>query len=91
MREKVTLAYATPSDSTSPTKPPPLPLSKIRRSEHSRVQEAVKAIALCHNVTPVWEPCDETQSEADQHYNIERQPQSRAYQASSPDEVCLYV
>jgi len=89
VREKVMQAYATPADSTSPTKPVSQPLSKIRRSEHSRVQEAVKAVALCHNVTPVWEPTDETQSEADQHYNIERETHSRVYQASSPDEVAL--
>jgi phospholipid-translocating ATPase len=29
--------------------------SKVRRSEVTRVQEAVKAVALCHNVTPVYE------------------------------------
>lgn len=28
---------------------------KVRRSEITRVQEAVKAVALCHNVTPVYE------------------------------------
>lgn len=28
---------------------------KVRRSEVTRVQEAVKAVALCHNVTPVYE------------------------------------
>jgi len=89
VREKVAQAYATPADTTSPTKPA-APVSKIRRSEHTRVHEAVKAVALCHNVTPVWEPSatDETQSEADQHYNIEP-PSGRVYQASSPDEVAL--
>lgn len=68
--------------------------NKIRRSDHSRVHEAVKAVALCHNVTPVYESSGssdgaqspvELQSEADQHYfnsNV-------LYQASSPDEVAL--
>lgn len=28
---------------------------KIRRSEQTRLHDAVKAIALCHNVTPVIE------------------------------------
>lgn len=29
--------------------------SKLRRSEKTRLHEAVKAIALCHNVTPAFE------------------------------------
>uniref|UniRef100_A0A8C2PDE6 Phospholipid-transporting ATPase n=1 Tax=Capra hircus TaxID=9925 RepID=A0A8C2PDE6_CAPHI len=31
------------------------PTTKVRRTMSSRVHEAVKAIALCHNVTPVYE------------------------------------
>ena len=31
------------------------PTSKVRRTVVTRVHEAVKAIALCHNVTPVYE------------------------------------
>ncbi len=31
------------------------PTSKVRRTVVTRVFEAVKAIALCHNVTPVYE------------------------------------
>ncbi|XP_063217955.1 probable phospholipid-transporting ATPase IIB isoform X2 [Bacillus rossius redtenbacheri] len=79
--------------------PPPdaqSPAHKLRRSEVTRVQEAVKAVALCHNVTPVWEQREEagrpqspvsveSQTEADQHYL----GQSCVYQASSPDEVAL--
>lgn len=60
------------------------------------LQEAVTAIALCHNVTPVYEsdfddpgsPM-ESQSEADQQFwgrNKEVQ-----YQASSPDEVSYFI
>lgn len=33
--------------------------SKLRRSEHSRLHEAVKAIALCHNVTPAYDTTDQ--------------------------------
>lgn len=50
----------------------------------SRVHEAVKAIALCHNVTPVYESNGVTdQAEAERHY----EDSCRVYQASSPDEV----
>lgn len=53
----------------------------------SRVHEAVKAIALCHNVTPVYEArgaATETEfAEADQDFSDD----NRTYQASSPDEV----
>ncbi|KAM5136205.1 putative phospholipid-transporting ATPase IIB isoform 5-T5 [Callospermophilus lateralis] len=60
---------------------------KVRKSVSSRVHEAVKAIALCHNVTPVYESqagvTGETESaEADQDFSDE----NRTYQASSPDE-----
>ncbi|CAG14627.1 unnamed protein product, partial [Tetraodon nigroviridis] len=61
---------------------------KVRKTVSSRIQEAVKAIALCHNVTPVYElhtsGNGETEStEADQEFRDE----NRTYQASSPDEV----
>ncbi|CAG5956433.1 unnamed protein product [Menidia menidia] len=60
---------------------------KVRKSVSSRIHEAVKAIALCHNVTPVYEPhAGEAESaEADQDFSDE----NRTYQASSPDEVAL--
>ncbi|GBM70525.1 putative phospholipid-transporting ATPase IIB [Araneus ventricosus] len=90
-------SYApTPSGSSSagatPTK---MPLPKMRRTVVTRVQEAVRALALCHNVTPVYEEtesvCIDTseaggncETEADQQSN-----QSFVYQASSPDEVAL--
>uniref|UniRef100_A0A8C3L0M0 Phospholipid-transporting ATPase n=1 Tax=Chrysolophus pictus TaxID=9089 RepID=A0A8C3L0M0_CHRPC len=63
---------------------------KVRKSVSSRIHEAVKAIALCHNVTPVYESragvSGETEyAEVDQDFSDE----NRAYQASSPDEVAL--
>ncbi|XP_013389080.1 probable phospholipid-transporting ATPase IIB [Lingula anatina] len=61
-------------------------LPKVRRTVVTRVYEAVKALALCHNVTPVYEETDtENQdTEADQ-----QSTQKAVYQASSPDEVAL--
>lgn len=32
--------------------------SKFRRSEPTRIKDAVQALALCHNVTPVYESLD---------------------------------
>lgn len=63
---------------------------KVRKSVSSRVHEAVTAIALCHNVTPVYESrastTGETEyAEVDQDFSDE----NRTYQASSPDEVSL--
>ncbi|XP_033034380.1 probable phospholipid-transporting ATPase IIB isoform X6 [Trachypithecus francoisi] len=63
---------------------------KVRKSVSSRIHEAVKAIVLCHNVTPVYESragvAGETEfAEADQDFSDE----NRTYQASSPDEVAL--
>ncbi|XP_057660555.1 probable phospholipid-transporting ATPase IIB isoform X1 [Diorhabda carinulata] len=69
---------------------------KFRRSENIRIREAVQALALCHNVTPM---CDTTEkkdtdsgsfgseTEADHHLQIS--DQEVTYQASSPDEVAL--
>ncbi|MEQ2160660.1 ATP synthase subunit 9, partial [Goodea atripinnis] len=72
------------SQKTQPSGP------KVRKSVSSRIHEAVKAIALCHNVTPVYESHaavnGETESaEADQDFSDD----NRTYQASSPDEVAL--
>nr|XP_055158858.1 probable phospholipid-transporting ATPase IIB isoform X3 [Nyctereutes procyonoides]XP_055188993.1 probable phospholipid-transporting ATPase IIB isoform X3 [Nyctereutes procyonoides] len=63
---------------------------KVRKSVSSRVHEAVKAIALCHNVTPVYEPRagmtgEAEYTEADQDFS----DGNRTYQAASPDEVAL--
>ena len=69
---------ATPSRGSGP----------VRRNVITRVFEAVRAIALCHNVTPVYEDSDvgSDQTEADQQIQ-----QTVVYQASSPDEVILYI
>lgn len=58
---------------------------RVRRNMATRVQEAVRAVALCHNVTPVYEGAttDDEQTEAEL---FQGQP---TYQASSPDEVAL--
>uniref|UniRef100_A0A4X2LKQ9 Phospholipid-transporting ATPase n=1 Tax=Vombatus ursinus TaxID=29139 RepID=A0A4X2LKQ9_VOMUR len=69
-----------------PTLKGPTLTTKVRKTMSSRVHEAVKAIALCHNVTPVYESNGVTdQAEAEKHY----EDSCRVYQASSPDEVAL--
>lgn len=67
-----------------PAQKGPAITTKVRRTMSSRVHEAVKAIALCHNVTPVYESNGVTdQAEAEKQY----EDSCRVYQASSPDEV----
>jgi len=64
-------------------------VAKVRRSIVTRVYEAVKALALCHNVTPVCESAlgsDGEQSDTEADQSIQ---QKVTYQASSPDEVVL--
>lgn len=68
--------------------------SKFRRSENTRIKDAVQALALCHNVTPVYENnenCETgsitSETEADQH--LQASVSAVTYQASSPDEVAL--
>lgn len=74
------------NSSTTPSSKSTLSAPKVRKSVHSRIHEAVKAIALCHNVTPVYEARGETEyAEADQDFSDE----NRTYQASSPDEVSI--
>ncbi|XP_019496467.1 PREDICTED: probable phospholipid-transporting ATPase IIA [Hipposideros armiger] len=69
-----------------PAQKGPAITTKVRRTMSSRVHEAVKAIALCHNVTPVYESNGVTdQAEAEKQY----EDSCRVYQASSPDEVAL--
>lgn len=73
---------------------------KMRRTIITRVQEAVKALALCHNVTPVYENSSvtvesesrENEQELKEDFDTEADQQikqSFVYQASSPDEVSL--
>ncbi|XP_067564565.1 probable phospholipid-transporting ATPase IIA isoform X2 [Pseudorca crassidens] len=69
-----------------PAQKGPALTTKVRRTMGTRVHEAVKAIALCHNVTPVYESSGVTdQAEAEKQY----EDSCRVYQASSPDEVAL--
>nr|KAG5712977.1 hypothetical protein BaRGS_021771 [Batillaria attramentaria] len=78
LHQTTSAASATPTRASGP----------VRRTGVTRVFEAVRAIALCHNVTPVYEEGlngDIAQApEADQHIQ-----QTVSYQASSPDEVAL--
>ncbi|XP_077542418.1 putative phospholipid-transporting ATPase IIA isoform X3 [Haemaphysalis longicornis] len=73
---------------------PPVPTNgasqgaRVRRSMAAKVQEAVRAVALCHNVTPVYEGEDDTPGADDQALAAMQQRQP-TYQASSPDEVAL--
>ncbi|CAB3373244.1 Hypothetical predicted protein [Cloeon dipterum] len=62
---------------------------KARRSELSRVLEAVKALALCHNVTPTYESNDRSENGSDEVEADQHTSQEVVYQASSPDEVAL--
>ncbi len=78
--------------------------SKVRKTAVTRISEAVKALALCHNVTPVYDnpelnrsgssSIDEEAAEADQatvamHASAPGVSMQVTYQASSPDEVAL--
>ncbi|XP_063590480.1 probable phospholipid-transporting ATPase IIB [Penaeus indicus] len=60
--------------------------TRMRRTVVTRVGEAVKALALCHNVTPVYEDGAGQPPEESQNGD---QPHTVLYQASSPDEVAL--
>ena len=59
----------------------------VRKSALIKCGEAVKALSLCHNVTPVYDSNDMEATEADQDFMLSGRPIS--YQASSPDEVAL--
>lgn len=54
----------------------------VKHSLSYKVQQAVEAIALCHNVTPLY---DDDATEADQQRNSVQG--NISYQAASPDEV----
>ena len=63
----------------------------------TRVHEAVKALALCHNVTPVRKRDEETEESSsptnqvgitvDDEGDVGKASDDFTYQASSPDEV----
>ena len=54
----------------------------------TRVFEAVRALALCHNVTPVYEDTDMQIDSPEADRDMEAKV---VYQASSPDEVGLRI
>ncbi|CAG7663738.1 unnamed protein product [Allacma fusca] len=58
-------------------------VTHMRIDENIRVKEAIKALGVCHNVTPV---CDENEDDQEMAYGIDRE---FTYQASSPDEIAL--
>ena len=55
----------------------------------TRVQEAVKALSLCHNVTPVTEETESNPNVVNGDIEMAEQGENAKvnYQASSPDEV----
>nr|XP_006814167.1 PREDICTED: probable phospholipid-transporting ATPase IIB-like [Saccoglossus kowalevskii] len=63
--------------------------SALRRTVVTRVHAAVKALALCHNVTPVYENDNENGEETETVEADKDQEAKVTYQASSPDEVAL--
>lgn len=86
----------------SPMKPTTVfSASRMRRPEGWRVWEAVKALALCHNVTPVYDNdnnkgatsngSDSKRGSPTKSIQIDDTIKDEAvtYQASSPDEIAL--
>ena len=66
--------------------------SKIRRTVVTRVHEAVKALAICHNVTPVIDEETPIPNTVNGHIELADTAGSGkgiVYQAASPDEVAL--
>lgn len=73
---------------------PQRPGLKMRRPEGWRVWESVKALALCHNVTPVYEATiSNNKGDSKKNSPAKQTPQppldDPTYQASSPDEIAL--
>ena len=60
-----------------------------RRGQGDRVVEAVLALALCHNVTPVYEDDENGEEEGSLPESDQAVGEKVTYQASSPDEVAL--
>ncbi|XP_046738468.1 probable phospholipid-transporting ATPase IIB isoform X1 [Diprion similis] len=98
--------YSTPSSENSPIRVSTMSYGgKVRRSESTRIYEAVHALALCHNVTPVYDDSTVTnnldtvsvetgdtgsiQSQTEADQHYYPTEQKPSYQASSPDEVAL--
>lgn len=105
------ISFSTPPPPPPPVLPSPFFLTtfltgfgvvlnswQVRRTVVTRVHEAVKALALCHNVTPVSEDINGDQAtrlridsvtsdESDAEVREGREDKIVTYQASSPDEV----
>jgi len=66
-------------------------VSIMRRTIVTRIRDAIEALALCHNVTPVYEAnmADIINKPIDQLAIEELKNVKVAYQASSPDEIAL--
>jgi phospholipid-translocating ATPase len=76
-------------------------VTRIRKNAVTRIAEAVKALALCHNVTPVYESLSDSMTSVSDSIDEEAIEANQAtvmeavnagnvtYQASSPDEVAL--
>ena len=61
-----------------------------RQTLQVKLASAVEAIALCHNVTPLYEDAAaERSTESDDTESTSQQRQTISYQAASPDEVAL--
>ncbi|GIX74439.1 hypothetical protein CDAR_235251 [Caerostris darwini] len=91
---RTSYAPAPSGNSSTGVTPTKMPLPKMRRTIVTRVQEAVRALALCHNVTPVYEENDTSVNISESYTNCDTEAdqqsnQSFVYQASSPDEVAL--
>ncbi|XP_022779595.1 probable phospholipid-transporting ATPase IIB, partial [Stylophora pistillata] len=94
----VKTSYAPSSGSASKK---PMQGAKVRRSVVTRTYEAVKALALCHNVTPVTDETENNRESARVRLDSVTSEDSDVdggaawdgtavkYQASSPDEVAL--
>ena len=67
--------------------------TRMRRPEGWRVWEAVKALALCHNVTPVYDnktnEAENKRGSPTKRIEIDNDKEEVTYQASSPDEIAL--
>ena len=55
----------------SPSKVSTAHSGKVRRSENTRIFDAVKALALCHNVTPVYDDPNTTNLDSDSVETVE--------------------
>lgn len=90
VKSLIASAYAGKPSSLQNSSEPSTSTGISRKSDLVQVRTAVEAMALCHNVTPCFEPgfapSDASDTEADQFYRSDTQ---MSYQASSPDEIAL--